>query len=341
MASRQLGLFDKNPDCPFEGLFEDDDDRCYSLSGKNNYDEISEDRPDLEEWLAEIGGVRFDNVTASNTPAIDLPSFLPTIPRGGKKLTFETDEKFFGITLRDVVSMKQLKVAVDIRATLGLAPDTKLVLLAYGRDELIENIWPERWRIYEELLKLNLDLITSINYSIWLNQNHCEHLINVKRNLLTFQEMQSIGLPAIPSIYWYGHKDLDRWAKWLNDHPQIKMAAINLQTLRTRKYWTATVDDLTYFSKLLKSEIHFLIDGPSTIGRIDQIKEIFFMVTITNKYCANMAATGMELSHETGKILSHYSPVPRNIIFKKNTNLYGKLTGKGSNLNVPHQSVSI
>lgn len=325
MGSKQLGLFNKNPNCPFDGLFEDGDDNCYSLSNKNRYEEISEDSVGFGEWMADVGGVSFDNIKVKDTPSINLPSFLPMMTKNGRKIMDGNNISFLGITIGDIVSIKQHKVKTNIKSSLGLKPGTKLVLMSYGLDKLIEDIWPKRHFIYKELLKLDLDLITSINYSIWFDQCHAEHLINVKRNLLTFQEMQKIGLPAIPNIYWYGQKDLFRWATWLNNNPQVKMVAINLQTLRTDNNWQNAIQDLTYFSKLLKNQIHFLINGPSTPERITQIKNIFSKVTISNKFCASMAASGMQLSQSSGKIINHYSTMSRNIVFRKNTSFYKKL----------------
>jgi hypothetical protein len=161
VCGKQLGLFDHNPNCPFVGLFEDGDDKCYSFPRKNDhYEVISEDRVDFGEWLSDIGGVLFDTVGAKDTPKIILPSFLPTVPGGGRNLDVGSSEEYIGITLGTIVSLKQLKVKTDIRTTLGLPPETKLILMSYGRDELIENTWPRRWEIYEELLKLGLDMVT-------------------------------------------------------------------------------------------------------------------------------------------------------------------------------------
>jgi hypothetical protein len=139
--------------------------------------------------------------------------------------------------------------------------------------------------------------------------------------------MQKVGLPAIPNIYWYGPKDLVRWAKWLNDHPQVKTAAINLQTLRTQNDWDTT-SELKQFLALLNHDIQFVVDGPSIPGRIDKINDIFPNVAFTNKFSSAMAANGMQLNQELGKIIRTYSSIPKNYIFQNNTNLYKKLTLK-------------
>jgi len=339
MEGSQLGLFSVNPKCSFKELIEYDDSECYSLAENHDYDVISEDNPLLGRWLADIGGVHFDNVFVKETPNILLPSFLPTIYGGGKKINTSAGQ-FVAISLGTIVSIKQLKIRVNIRKILGIPPETKLVLLSYGKDELIENIWPKRWDLYKDLLEVGIDLITSINYSIWFNQNHCEHLINVKRNLLTFQEMQSVGLPAIPNIYWYGQKDLSRWAKWLNDRPLVKLVAINLQTLRTKKEWTKTLSDLGYFSGILKNDIQFLITGPSSKERIEEIKEIFPNVSFTNKYCSMMAGSGMRLTNSSNRLLHFYSKSSRGYVFRKNISVFKKITSKNIPVDLDTKTVS-
>ena len=324
MRYKQLDMFTRNPNCPFVGLYEDNDDKCFSLLERNGYEEISEDHPEFNNWLAEIGGVLFENKIAKPTPTIKLPPFFPTINRGGKGLIADAYESFVGITLNDVISLKKLIVASDIKTILGLPIKTKVVLLAFGKDLLIENVWPNRHGIYKQLLSLGVDLITSINYSVWFSQTHSEHLINIKRNWLTFHEMQSYGLPAIPNIYWYGKKDLSRWADWLNENHQIETVAINLQTLRTKDSWE-TVDDLKFLVKQIDHEIQFLIDGPSVPERITYIRNILPRVSFTNKFCFSSASNGTMISQVGGNFLRQYKPLSRKYIFRQNSNFYKNL----------------
>lgn len=325
MDCRQLDMFSMNPNCPFVGLHEDADDKCYSLLEKSNYEEISEDHPQFPNWLAEIGGVLFENKIAEPTPLISLPPFFPTVNRGGKGLITGSNEPIVGITLGDVVSLKKLAVATNIRSVLGLSPKTKLVLLSFGKDELIENMWPERHKVYEQLQRLGFDLVTSINYSVWFCQTHSEHLINVKRNWLTFHEMQKFGLPAIPNIYWYGRKDLARWVEWLNNNPQVKTASINLQTLRTSDSWN-TVTDLEFLAEHLDHKIQFLVDGPTTPERIELIKKILPSVSFTNKFCFSTAASGFMVNQDKKSLIKHHSLIPKPHIFRKNSEFYKNLS---------------
>ncbi|HEX9008643.1 MAG TPA: hypothetical protein VF837_05270 [Patescibacteria group bacterium] len=188
----------------------------------------------------------------------------------------------------------------------------------------IENMWPERHKIYEQFQRLGFDLVTSINYSVWFCQTHSEHLINVKRNWLTFHEMQKFGLPAIPNIYWYGRKDLARWVEWLNNNPQVKTASINLQTLRTPDSWN-TVTDLEFLAEHLDHKIQFLVDGPTTPERIELIKKILPSVSFTNKFCFSTAASGFTVNQDKKSLIKHHSLIPKPHIFRQNSEFYKNL----------------
>ncbi len=329
MSYKQLSLFTdtRSENCPFGELLEPDDNKCFSQGLHSGYDFISEDHPDFAQWMADVRGVGFDDVIAKPSKKIDLPLYIPSITVGSRSLLQGTGIKFFAVSLRDVVSPVRLSMAIDIRARLGLEPDSKLLLMNYAEDALIEKIWPIRMQIFPELAKLGFDLVTSINYSIWLDQPHPERLINTKRNLLTYSELQSFGMNTIPHIYWSGKKDLERWAVWLNNNPSVWCIAINLQTEREYRsgLWGETIEDLGFFIPLLKSAPHVLVTGASTLPRVQQLREIIPSISVSNGVCARRAASGYLLSEKDGKLLETHHDIPKNEILKKNIQFFDYL----------------
>lgn len=331
----------RSANCPFGDMLEEDDDNCFSTNKDSEYEVISENHPDFAGWLADIRGVGFADVTSRPVPFFDLPPFMPTIRHGSKGLLKSFNPEYIAVSLGDVISHKKLITAKDIRQRFGVDKYTKIVLLNYAEDALIERIWTIRKDIFSQLAKLDFDLVTSINYSIWFSQPHAERLINMKRSLITFEELQKLGIPTLPHIYWTGKTDLKRWANWLNSNAEVWCVAVNLQTERDSRSgrWDQALSDLRYLVSLLDRDIHFFISGASTLERCLQLKEAFPKLTITNGFCARQAACGFLLSEELGKLkFEHSNTIPKNDILKINTNFYTELMNSEKASSIPFAS---
>lgn len=317
-------------DCPFADLIESDDKHCHSLfKGTKQYEVISEDHPALPGWLADVGGVLFDDVKARPVPDFNFPKFLPAVKIGSRKYFAEESYPFVVISLDQIFNKDLVPLKGDIRKRLGVGSDTKIMLQCYGKDNLIERIWPIRQEIFPSIVSMNFDLITAINYSIWLDQPHAERLINLKRSLITFEEFQSLGAPVIPHIYWSGNKDLLRWAEWINNNEEIKYVAVNLQTERNnKKIWTNTISELEFLVSKLNRNIHFLITGPSVPGKINQVTSVLPSYSFINSKALLAGAHGGLISEKDKKLKIKYSTQMKSEIIKQNVNFYECL-GRG------------
>lgn len=331
MDIKQLGLWDNRSDkCPFAELLEEDDNHCFSFGQpKGGYEVIAENTPFFANWLADIGNVGFNNIEAKQTPLVKMPLFIPVVKRGSQKILNENIPPFVAISLSNIVSPKKLSMPTgDIRSKFGIDPRSKVLLLCYARDGLIEKLWPRRKEVFKRIASLGFDLVTSVNYSIWLNHPHAERLINLKRNLITFQEFQDLGVPTVPHIYWTGRKDLTRWRDWLANNKGVNIVAINLQTERERGniIWNQTLEDLKFFVSILDRPIQFLITGPSKPERVRQLQNILSRFTLTNGSCARKAASGYLIKEDQGSLrYEHNNEMPKNEILGKNIKFYEEL----------------
>ena len=221
-SGSQLNLWQgKQPNCPFTSLLDEGDTHCLRDPLRPGYDTISCDHPHLPLWLASVRGVGFLDVVARPLSPIVLPSnYIPMIGRDGEKLFQQVEIPIVAISLNQLMSPKDLRLPTDVRKKFGIPKETKIILLNYAKDGPIERMWPKRKEIFKRIADLQFDLVTGVDYSIWHDQEHAEHLINMKRNLLTFEEFQALGVPTIPHMYWYGHRDLERWAEWINHNKE-------------------------------------------------------------------------------------------------------------------------
>lgn len=331
MGIKQLGLWDNRSDrCPFAELLEDDDNYCFSFGQPTGgYDVIAEDTPFFANWLADIRNVGFNDISAKQTPSVSMPAFIPAVKRGSQKILQGNIPPFVAVSLSNIVSQKELSMPTnDIRSKFGIHPKSKVLLLCYAKDRLIEKIWSRRKEVFKQIASLGFDLVTSVNYSVWLDHPHAERLINLKRNLITFQELQDLGIPAVPHIYWTGRKDLIRWRDWLASNQGVNMVAINLQTERERGnvIWNQTVEDLKFFVSILDRPLHFLITGPSKPERVRQLLSILPTLTLTNGISARRAASGYLIKEDLGSFhYEHNNEMSKNEILGENIKFYEKL----------------
>lgn len=156
------------------------------------------------------------------------------------------------------------------------------MLLGIGKDDLIERMWGQQSDIYEVIAALNFSLVTAINYSVWYDEPRLEHLVNLKRSLITLQRLQAVGVPVIPHVYWHNTLDLRRWANWLSQN-EMRMIAINLQTAREETMWARLLEGIEWMGDNFPRHTQYLIIGPSTSARMSQIRRALGQVTFCNK----------------------------------------------------------
>ena len=316
LETNQLGLCPGNPNCLFAGYIPQDDTRCFEFGKlRLGYDVVDENSPDLYIRLAEIRGIDFSNIKAQKQTIPLLPDFMPIVKPGGERLYRYLDSRPVGLMLQNLVSTQKLSTPKNLDRLRSALPNSPFILFGFGRDQLLENMWPRLRESFKKLSQLDIAAATGINFSVWDNQPHPEALINLKRSLLTFAEWQILVVPSIVHIYWYSRLCLERWCEWLKSNPEVKIIAINLQTIRPKLQWDAVIDDLKYFSKLIPGRIRVLLTGPSAPARIEQCLEIFPNCTISNKYALQLASSSKMLnpynfkprysSLEKGKIAAH------------------------------------
>lgn len=315
----------RNRSCPYIEFIDDDDNHCNNHGmAPRGYVPLGEDSDDHEFQLATVDGPYLEHVTALPQVLPDLPPYIPVITHGSKKLFQTYTPEWVGVQLGEVLSGTKLRTASDVRTRLGVPASTKVVLLAYGLDFLIENLWQQRRRILKELGESGFDLVTAVNYSIWDMHPHPEKIFNVKRSLITYQEFQEFGVPAIPHVYWYGQKSMKLWAAWLRQNPCVNTIAIDMQTL-TAVDWQKFIVELAQFVGLIGRKLRFLVTGPQAAGRIEQIRQILGSVTLTNSYAAVMAWSRKSLQVTDDAVTHEHSDEHKSILLQRNVKVFEDL----------------
>lgn len=238
-------------------------------------------RIDIAAWMNDVGGtLAFDDVGAGLELPAGLPAFIPQVDGGELEvLDAQLQWPAYAIGLRRVVSPQTLEpypaFAGSAAAGLGLKAGQLAVLVGYGLDPLVEALWTCKATLLARLAAQGWDLILAPNYSMYGSQPRAEHLLNFRRNLLIAAELQDLGVPAVPNLYWFRKEDLDRYLAWMAD-VDPPAVAVNLQTFRTDVEWEAmALPGLTYLSLGMPQRTRLVVTGTSRAARIATLGTLF------------------------------------------------------------------
>ncbi len=267
-------------------------------------------RDDAAAWVADAGG----NLALGGAPwpvrlPDNLPVFVPEVD-GFKLADFDCGLEWpaYAVGLKRVVGAKgALRPRWRGRGAdevLGLPPGRRLLMLGFGRDELIERIWTfqHRRRFYDAVASLGFDLVAGMNYSVYGDQPRFEHLLNLKRSALAAERLAAAGVPAVPSVYWWRQADLDRWLEWIQA-TRIPMVAVNAQTFRTPADRDILFHGLAYLGCRLPGGVTVLVSGLSRPDRVRIVRRMLPRVIFASQHPWQMAWHGRVLgdSRPTGR----------------------------------------
>jgi hypothetical protein len=257
--------------------------------------------PELGLRLAECQGLGF-NVVARPANLPELPPYVPCVSPVGF-IRGSLSSPAVAVPLDEVLSPKAQSTerGLKLRDRLGIGPETRLILIGFPNDQLLEHAWPRRHTIMRELADLRPDLATAFGYPVYENDTRLENLYNMKRSLLTYQLWQRYGVPAVPNISWFNGRDLDRWCDWLHSNTSVSMVAIDLQSVDTSRDWEFALSGLEYLGGNAPSTLSYFIYGVAKPDRVAVLTELIPRVHLSNQYPFMMAVQG----HQTQLVDGH------------------------------------
>jgi Domain of unknown function (DUF4417) len=230
-------------------------------------------KPGTMEELKDVNGPEFDDIVARPAPRLELPLYTAQI-RYRTSLRGHLDEPVYFIRATGVIKSKQVTSAGEIRRDLGLKQDQRLIVLLFDDDELLESMWTRGATLVRELVDTGYDAVVSPSFSTYTPRPRTDFLINAKRSLLYFEALQIAGAYAIPRIAWTVSHDARRMANWTRENPSIETVALDLSTYRPPADWRNQLEGLDIFDSMTGKRISYLVNGPTTQERCEQLYEI-------------------------------------------------------------------
>ncbi len=275
-------------------------------------------------YLRKIGGGRIQLQT--NT-ARQLPTNIPVLP---DRLTERIHVRdVVGIHGGNMLSSNGENVAKVYRTkglqeTLNLERSIKGVLQFYVKDRTLEGIWDRRDNIISQLKEFPWSAVISPNFSVYEDAPRMDHLYNIKRSSVVYNEMIDAGLPAVPDISWYNRIDLDQWIREINDQ-DIKCIAFSFQTvgtgLRASNTYLNYIIGFKYLTDRISREVEIILAGVASPARVKILQGICGnRISVINQTAYVHSRRG--ILSETGKGAGEH--IGKNDLMMRNIDYYDK-----------------
>ncbi|MEN8905413.1 MAG: DUF4417 domain-containing protein [Clostridiales bacterium] len=216
------------------------------------------------------------NINISKNYYKELPMNIPVIPAKIKK-TFHMD--FVAVNGSRLLSRNGEKINKHylergFRGVLNLLDGTSGILELYIKDRQLEGFWDKRKNLYKDLKKLDFEFIIVPNFSIYEDLPRIEHLYNIKRNSIVYNELLENGINAIADISWFSKSDIDKWIFNINKN-KIKLISFSFQnvgtSLKASNNWKCNLLGFKYLCENIENDVDILIAGIASPIRLIEI----------------------------------------------------------------------
>jgi hypothetical protein len=213
---------------------------CLSFCCKDpqDCDNVCRNNPEgFAQRVREVGGYELDNVPRNAIlPSPSLPPLVPLLYHGsGRKIPFHAAAVC--LPLYSVIERHngeaRYSSAESLAGSFALRPDVSIMLTGTASDAPLERWWslgPQRKERIRALRRLGIALVTSPNYSLFVDVPRWDDLHSIKRIALVHEEFLAEGMPAALHLNARTEKDWERLQEFVTARPEITHVAFEFAT---------------------------------------------------------------------------------------------------------------
>lgn len=240
--------------------------RCFALCPK---------RPASFGFLKSVGG---GEIRVAGNEQMRLPVCIPVLPDHFQTTMHVRD--IIGVHGGNMMTSNGEQVARvyrqrGLQGALNLAKPVEGVLQFYVKDRTLEGMWDNRNEIYRQLLEFPWKAVIAPNFSVYEDAPRMDHLYNMKRSSIVYNEMLEVGLPAVPDISWYNRIDLDQWIREIVRNG-VKIIAFSFQTVSTQSKatntWRHYLMGYHYLLSRIPDDVEVIIAGIVSPDRLQTLR---------------------------------------------------------------------
>lgn len=201
-------------------------------------DRVCRNHPDYVDRVREVGGFAFDNVPrALRLDAPALPRLVPVIFHGNRR-QLSVPSPAVALPLYRLLDRKmgapRFTDHAALCAAFRIACGTTIMLTGTDRDPPLERWWQlgeaGRRPIIRALAAAGVSLVTTPNYSLFIDRPRWDDLHAMKRIAIVHQEFLAEGMPAALHVNGRTETDFRRWADYVADRPEVTHLAYEFTT---------------------------------------------------------------------------------------------------------------
>jgi hypothetical protein len=232
-------------------------------------------KPDFSEWMAELGGRRFDYIPKLTQKLVALPPYIPLIDHNyarRRPLDYPVVALDTYKVMRERRSEKgRIYATIDrtpdgLRSAFGLAPDTKILRRGVAKDPPLERWWENRLTddAPGQLARLGIAVVVAPNFSHFLDVPRTDNLFNRVRQLICIEELAAAGHCVVPHLSTTTPFDWQYWARFLRENTTVRRVAKEFQTgYRASGQGSEAIDRLARLQDDVQRPLQPLIIGGS------------------------------------------------------------------------------
>jgi hypothetical protein len=155
--------------------------------------------------------------------------------------------------------------ATSLARSFAIEAGVPVILSGTGSDAPLERWWslgPQRRERIRALRRLGIALVTSPNYSLFVDQPRWDDLHSIKRIAIVHEEFLSEGMPAALHLNARTDRDWERWQDYVAARPEVTHVAFEFATgagWPQRAPWHA--DKLVRLAASVGRPLHLIVRG--------------------------------------------------------------------------------
>jgi hypothetical protein len=219
--------------------------------------------------VREVGGFSFDNVPRSPfVAAPPLPAVVPLLYHGsGRSVPFQPEAvclPLYSVICRHS-SVTRYTRAAGLAKGFGVGVDVPVILTGTAKDRPLERWWSlgsQRREAIRALRNLGIALVTTPNFSLFIDQPRWDDLHSQKRIVIVHEEFLAEGLPAALHVNARTERDWERWREHIARRPEITHIAFEFATgagWASRTAWH--VGHLVDLAMAVGRPLHLIVRG--------------------------------------------------------------------------------
>ena len=203
-----------------------------------NCDRVCPYHPEFADRVREVGTFRLDNVPrAPRLAAPPLPAVVPILyHKSGRSMPPVSGTA--ALSLYEMFSrrtgMPRFSSSETLCEAFRIRPGATTILTGTARDAPLERWWElgeeRRTEIIRAMRRAGIALVTTPNYSLFIDRPRLDDLHAVKRIATVHEEFLREGLPAALHVNGRTDRDFERWAEFIAARPEITHIAYEFTT---------------------------------------------------------------------------------------------------------------